>query len=240
MPDATTPAKEARALLLEQSFGILSTLSREVEGYPHGSLTPFGFDYEENPILLISDIAQHTRNIRSNSRVSLTVFAIRDPDIQANSRLTVLADAVVVKEEESEVQDRYVRYFPGAEAYFEAHDFAFYRLSPVRCHFIGGYGNVHWLENDEVFYLNPFSVEEEEFIIRHMNEDHGPVMRTYCNHYKNMQLPESTSVVMVGVDGDGFDLLVDRKKVRIDFKTEVTDSEEARDQLVAMAKEAGD
>jgi hypothetical protein len=103
---------------------------------------------------------------------------------------------------------------------------------------VGGYGNVHWLETDEVFCLNPFSVEEEEFIVNHMNEDHAPVMRTYCNHYRKMNLPESASVVMVGVDGDGFDLLVDREKVRIDFKTQVTDSEEAREQLVAMAKEA--
>lgn len=238
MSDTTTPAREARALLLEQSFGILSTLSREMEGYPHGSLTPFGLDYEENPILLISDIAQHTHNIRNDPRVSFTVFAVRDPDIQANPRLTVLADAVLVREEESEVRDRYVRYFPSAEANFEAHDFAFYRLSPVRCYYVGGYGNVHWLDSDEVFYLNPFSLEEEEFIISHMNEDHAPVMRTYCNHYKEMNLPESTSVVMVGVDGDGFDLLVDREKVRIDFKTPVSDSEEAREQLAAMAKEA--
>ncbi len=238
MPDSTTPAREARALLLAQSFGILSTLSREVEGYPHGSLTPYGLDYEENPILLISDLAQHTRNISDDPRVSLTIFTVRDPDIQANPRLTVMADAVLLREEESEVRDRYVRYFPRAEASRAAHDFAFYRLSPIRCHYVGGYGNVHWLETDEVFYLNPFSVEEEAFIISHMNEEHGPVMRTYCNHYKKMRLPESASVIMVGVDGDGFDLLVERQKVRIDFKTQVTDSDEAREQLVAMAKEA--
>lgn len=238
MPDATTPAKEARKLLVEQSFGILSTLSRQVEGYPHGSLTPFCLDYEENPILLISDIAQHTRNIRSDPRVSLTVFDIREPDIQANPRLTVMADAVAVREEESEVRDRYVRYFPGSEANFQAHDFAFYRLSPVRCHYIGGFGKISWLESDELFYLNPFSVDEEEYIIRHMNEDHADVLRSFCNFYRNMTLPESASAVMVGVDGDGFDVLVDGRRVRISFRSQISDSEEAREQFVAMAKEA--
>lgn len=238
MTDATTPAREARILLVQQSFGVLSTHSREVEGYPHGSLTPFCLDYEENPILLISEIAQHTRNIRHDPRVSLTVFDIRSPDIQANPRLTLLADATAVKEEESEVRRRYQRYFPGSEANFEAHDFEFYRLSPLRCHYVGGFGKVHWLDIDELLYLNPFSVDEEEYIIQHMNEDHAPIMRTFCNYYRKMELLESTSVVMVGVDGDGFDLLVDGRKVRIGFKTQVSDSEEAREQLVAMAKEA--
>lgn len=238
MPNATTPAKEARELLLEQSFGVLSTLSRQVEGYPHGSLTPFCLDYEENPILLISDIAQHTRNIRSDPRVSLTVFDIREPDVQANPRLTLMADAIAIKEEESEVRNRYVRYFPGSEANFQAHDFGFYRLNPVRCHYIGGFGKVNWLDSDELFYLNPFSVDEEEYIISHMNEDHAEILRAFCNFYRNMTLPDSASVVMVGVDGEGFDLLVDGRRVRIKFRAEITDSEEVRQQLVAMAKEA--
>ncbi len=238
MPDETLPAREARRLFLGRSFGVLSTFSQEVEGYPHGSLTPYCLDYEENPIILVSDIAQHTRNIRTNHRVSLTIFAPGSRDVQASPRLTLMADAIGIKEEESEVRERYTRYFPDSATFFEAHDFVFYRLSPVRSQFIGGFGKVHWIDNDELFYLNPFSVDEEEYIIRHMNEDHSEIMRTYCNYYKKMALPDSTPVIMIGVDGDGFDLLVDQEKVRFDFKSQVSDSDEARAQLVAMAKDA--
>src|SRR5713101_5420728 len=86
----------ARRLLNHQSVGVLSTHSIDVEGYPFGSIAPYALNYESEPTILISDIAQHTRNIKHNNKVSLTVFDQRVDDPQSNSRLTWIGDAELI------------------------------------------------------------------------------------------------------------------------------------------------
>src|SRR6266436_9447840 len=97
----------ARRLLNHQSVGVLSTHSIDVEGYPFGSIAPYALNYESEPTILISDIAQHTRNIKRNNKVSLTVFDQCADDPQASSRLTWLGDAKPINPSETEIRRRY-------------------------------------------------------------------------------------------------------------------------------------
>src|SRR5260370_42268326 len=85
----------ARQLFLQQSFGVLSTISLDVPGYPFGSVTPYCTDRQCRPIIYISRIAQHTGNILADSRVSLTVFESNgeSDDVQARGRVTLIGDA---------------------------------------------------------------------------------------------------------------------------------------------------
>ena len=76
-------AVTARRLLNHQSVGVLSTHSIDVAGYPFGSIAPYTLNYDGEPAILISDIAQHTRNIKQNNKVSLTVFKPDADDAQA-------------------------------------------------------------------------------------------------------------------------------------------------------------
>ena len=78
----------ARQLFLQESFGVLSTISVDLPGYPFGSVTPYCADEQGRPVLYISHIAQHTRNILADSRVSLTVFEMTRgvTDVQAQGR----------------------------------------------------------------------------------------------------------------------------------------------------------
>jgi len=78
----------ARDLLLQESFGVLSTMSLDVPGYPFGSVTPYCVDDECRPLIYISHIAQHTRNIIADPRVSLTVVEnnVDSDDVQAHGR----------------------------------------------------------------------------------------------------------------------------------------------------------
>jgi putative heme iron utilization protein len=133
-------ARAARRLLYHQSMGVLSTHSVDVEGYPFGSIAPYALDYEGQPAMLISEIAQHTRNIKRDRRVSLTVFDQCADDPQASGRLTWIGDAEPISMSETEVRRRYLRYFPSAESYFDTHDFTFYRIRLRRARFIGGFG----------------------------------------------------------------------------------------------------
>jgi hypothetical protein len=141
-------AVTARRLLNHQGVGVLSTHSIDVAGYPFGSIAPYTLNYDGEPAILISEIAQHTRNIKQNNKVSLTVFKPDADDPQAGSRLTWIGDAESVDPSDKETRDRYLRYFPSAESYFETHDFSFYRIGLQRARFIGGFGQIFWIEAD--------------------------------------------------------------------------------------------
>ena len=85
--------RAARELLLRNSFGVLSTISLDVPGYPFGSVTPYCFDENGQLIIYISHIAQHTRNIMADPRLSLTVLEDADSDdVQARGRVTYIAN----------------------------------------------------------------------------------------------------------------------------------------------------
>src|SRR5205085_6861207 len=145
-----------RRLLNHQSMGVLSTHSVDVEGYPFGSIVPYVLDHNALPTLLISDIAQHTRNIKQTHKVSLTVFDQGADDPQASSRLTWIGDAELIDPSDTEIRRRYLRYSPSAESYFETHDFSFYRICLRRARFIGGFGQIYWIAPDAMLVSNPF------------------------------------------------------------------------------------
>ena len=106
-------SQDARQLLLSEYHGVLSTHSVDMEGYPFGSVAPYCLDRKGCPIILISRIAQHTKNILQNPKVSLIVTEREIDDIQTGARLTLLALAERIDDaEESDLSERYYRYFP--------------------------------------------------------------------------------------------------------------------------------
>src|SRR5437867_8672545 len=220
---------EARQLFLQQSFGVLSTISLDVPGYPFGSITPYCPDRQGRPILYISHIAQHTQNILKDSRVSLTVFENNagSDDVQARGRITCIGDARQVPAEDDDTRERYFRYFPSSRQYAGTHDFEFFCLDLVRVRFIGGFGQIYWVEPANFLASNPFSPAQEQRIIEHMNNDHGEALKHYTG---------GKPAVMAGIDAEGFDVLASGKKIRFGFDTPISNMEEARQALVAMAK----
>lgn len=218
----------ARELFLQESFGVLSTISVDVPGYPFGSVTPYCVDRECQPIVFISTIAQHTRNILADSRVSLTVLEANNDsdDVQARGRLTILADAKPAAPGDTDVRDRYLRHFPSAIQYDQTHDFMFFRLEPVRARFIGGFGQIFWLTREDLCLKNPFSPQEESRILHHMNQDHAAALEHYAG----------SASVMTGIDAEGFDVLQGGKKRRFHFDQPVRTMEDARHTLAAMAR----
>lgn len=228
----TDQAVTARRLLNRQSVGVLSTHSIDVVGYPFGSIAPYALNYDGEPTILISDIAQHTRNIKQDNRTSLTVFDPQADDPQSGSRLTWIGDAEPVDLSDAAARDRYLRYFPSAESYFETHDFSFYRIRLRRARFIGGFGQIFWIEPDAMLLENPFR-ETEKGIVEHMNQDHQQALFHYC---KLLGEAGVQSVTMTGIDSEGFDLLADKRKLRLDFDSPIHTSAEARATLVRFAR----
>ena len=219
-----------------QRFGILSTHSHAVPGYPFGSVTPYIITNDGKLAILISTIAQHTKNIAHNNRVSLTIFDPADAhDPQAGARLTWISNAIRTQEHETKtVQLRYIRFFPYSADYDKTHDFNFYVLELVKARYIGGFGDIHWIEKSALHVSNPLA-DIESHVLDHMNTDHRDALANYCLHYHATQ---PSHVVMVGIDATGFDMLADNRLLRTEFEQAVTTVAQARAVLVDMANTA--
>ncbi|MEO8417550.1 MAG: DUF2470 domain-containing protein [Methylophilaceae bacterium] len=233
-------ASEARQFLRCTRSGILSTISAKFAGYPFGSVAPFVLDQDGQPLILISTLAEHTRNIIANPKVSLLVFAGAE-DLQANSRLTLMGDASKVTQDDNQLRARYLRYFPQAKGYFDTHDFSFYRISIQQARYIGGFGRISWVAGAELTSPPNTLAAQEAGILAHMNADHADSLIAYCKHFHNLT---TSSVSMLGIDSDGFDVLAgkdadeqaDNKTLRFSFDQPITDALSARTALVAMSK----
>ena len=222
----------ARRLLNHQSVGVLSTHSLDVQGYPFGSIAPYALNYESEPTILISDLAQHTHNIKRNNRVSLTVFDQCVEEPQSNARLTWIGDAEPIDPNDIAIRERYLRYFPSAESYFTTHDFSFYRIRLRRARFIGGFGQIFWIEPELMLVENPFR-ETEKSIVEHMNQDHQKALLHYCQVLGRESVD---AVTMTGIDSEGFDMLADKWKLRIDFDSPIETVADARANLIRLAR----
>jgi putative heme iron utilization protein len=232
---------EARKFLRSTRSGILSTHSVKFDGYPFGSVAPFVLDQNCQPIILISTIAEHTKNIQLNPKVSLLAFA-GEEDLQAGARLTLLGEvSKIFKEQDANLRARYLRYLPQAASYFDMHDFAFYRIHIHQARYIGGFGKMSWLSDvdlrEGINAANSPLASQENSIIEHMNQDHVHSMLSYCRYYHKL---EADHAQMLGIDYDGFDVeaQITGKKtyLRFNFEQPVYDAQAARMVLVAMSK----
>lgn len=232
---SSTAAVEARRFLRSTRSGVLSTHSARFPGYPFGSVAPFVLDHDGCPLILISTIAEHTRNIAADPHVSLIAFDPASPDMQAGARLTLLGEARIADKQDGALRARYLRYFPQARQYFDMHDFLFHRITVAQARYIGGFGNIHWLDAAALRPPANSLAEQEAGILTHMNADHADSLRAYCRQVHGV---ETSAAEMVGIDCDGFDVLAAGRLLRFAFDTPILDAAAARTALVALSRAA--
>ncbi len=223
---------EARRFARGQTQAVLSTLSLRLEGYPYASVAPYVLDHGGRPVILISDLAEHTRNLAADCRCALIVQPFT-PDMHATGRVTIVGRAERLPDKDA-LGPRYLRYHPQAEGYFAMHDFAFWRIEPVRIRYIGGFGKIHWLDPDAYLLPSGPLAAQEADILAHMNADHPHTLLAYCRHVHGV---EANAAQMIGIDPDGFDIRVNGRLLRFDFPTPITDAAEARAALEALARQ---
>ncbi|PKO45672.1 MAG: pyridoxamine 5'-phosphate oxidase [Betaproteobacteria bacterium HGW-Betaproteobacteria-22] len=232
--------KEARLFLRSTRNGILSTHSAKFAGYPFGSVTPFVLSHACQPVILISTLAEHTKNIAANPKVSLLVFA-GDGDLQANARLTLLGEAYTInKDEDAELRARYLRYLPQTSSYFDMHDFSFYRIEISQLRYIGGFGKMSWVSENALtadLDIGTPLASQEAAIIAHMNADHTDSLISYCKH---IHAVEAMDAQMLGIDCDGFDVCAKQHDsstlLRFNFEQPIHDAASARAALVSLSR----
>ena len=231
-------ADDSRTHLLSNFNGVLSTIMRdtlELEGYPFGSVVPFCLNQNNEIVVLISDLAQHTKNINENPKVSITLHNIDQDNIQKGWRLTIAGDATLAKEEDIPfLADRYERYFPESRNYHEVHDFNFYIIKPKKGRYINGFGEIHWVDFDKIVQPSIFDAQTESDMITHMNEDHMEALILFLQTRFNVSKPEK--VRMTQIDQYGFAIAHDERIERFTFEQEATNPTDIRVFLVEMVK----
>jgi putative heme iron utilization protein len=146
-PDGDLGHAQIRALLEAEAVGLLSTLSVHRAGFPYGSLTPFAVSAQGRPLLLLSGLAAHTKNLLADPRACLFVgdrTAAADP--LAGARVSLLGRAARVEPAAAgDARARYVTRHPQAEAYFQLSDFGLWELAIEEARLISGFGSMRWV-----------------------------------------------------------------------------------------------
>ncbi|QWG23138.1 DUF2470 domain-containing protein [Bradyrhizobium sediminis] len=228
----------ARSLLRRSRQGALATLMTG-SGDPYCSLVNVASAPDGSPILLISRLAVHTRNILGDSRVSLMLDERAEGDPLEGARIMLLGRAEEAGAEEGAVlRRRYLNVHPSAEGFVDFKDFSFFRIRPSGMHLVAGFGRIVDLRPDQ--FLIDISdagalVEAEQDAIDHMNADHCDATKLYATRLLGA---EALDWLCTGCDPGGLDLQAGSKTLRLDFPERVTGPGELRKMLVRLAGEA--
>ena len=227
--------RSARQMLRAHRYGALCTLSRKLDGHPFGSIVPFLVDYDGSLLILVSTLAEHTKNIQHDCRVSLITHDQSNLDIQSQGRVTMVGEAQRVMDKRRH-GPHYLRHFPEAQNLLSMDDFYFYRIMPRVLRYIAGFGKIHWV-TEASYLVPPYPlIEQEADVVAHMNAKHRDTMRHYCKHTQQLEVLD---VEMLDIDCDGFDVRADGRNLRFGFERMVLDAEQARYALMEMAQKAG-
>ncbi len=223
-------ARQARQLLAGAFHGVLSTHSLETTGYPFGSVVPYALDADGFPLLLLSHLSQHTRNLDADGRCGLTLIEPGSGDVQTRSRLSALGDVLPYAGPDG--MERYFAYFPHARTYYEQLGFRFYVFRPARFHWNGGFATARWFATERIIRANPLSRGEEDRLVRYFSQAHadGPV---HFPHPPGIGTTGSAPS-MVGVDAEGLDLRHTDTLYRVPLPRPVESAEQAQDVLSHM------
>lgn len=243
-PEIPTPthAEYARSLVVGKHSGTICTLSQSLSGYPHGSLVTLAWD-EGRPTFLISELAEHTKNLRADPRCSLMIAESDGTNPLALGRLTALGKASVVSEGDAleKAKAAYLAVHPDAQYYCDYSDFNFWQIQIEKVRYIGGFGRMSWFEGKDWMQATPDPlIDSVSGIVEHMNEDHHDAMLAYCHAFT--RATQAKEVKMTGVDRYGFEMSVNTQEgwrpLRLAFKEPCQDATQVRQALVAMVKEA--
>jgi putative heme iron utilization protein len=238
--DDSDKAAVCRRLMRRQSHAALATsMAGEEAGQPYASLVAVVCALDASPLLLLSDLAQHSRNIAADPRVSLLFDggASQHPraDPLAEPRLTLLGDAV--RCDDANLLARFTARHPSATAYAGFSDFHLYRVTIGRSHLVAGFGRISWIEPAALRFApvaDALAAAERE-IVDHMNADHADAVALFA---ERLARRSGAGWRMTGIDPEGIDLRHEGETARLDFPNPVYDPMAARQALIDLTSQA--
>lgn len=203
--------------------------------WPYASLVLVAVDHDLSPILLMSDLAEHTKAIAAGPRVSLLFDGTQGLDQPLTGpRVTLLGRAARTADER--IARRFLARHPAAQMYAGFKDFNFYRVTVERAHLVAGFGRIRWLTDTELGVVAaPGLAEAEPGIVSHMNDDHADAVQLYASRLLGLA---GDGWRMTGIDAEGIDLRCGGTVARLPFDAPLAEAAEARKVLVALVGQA--
>lgn len=235
-PEDRAPAAHCRDLMRKLDRAALSTLLAD-GGHPYGSLVLVASGYDASPVMLLSDLAAHTRNIAADARVSLLFDDT--PGLESpltGARATVLGRAEKI--DDHTLRRRFLARHPEAAQYADFGDFNLYVVRVERAHLVAGFGRIHWAEGHDI--LLPVEIADaaaawETDVVEHMNADHADAIALYA---RVLLGADGSGWRMTGCDVEGCDLRLGGRVLRLPFAVPVMSAGEARRELVRLVRKA--
>ena len=231
------PAKAVRTLLRRSRQGALATLMTG-SGDPYCSLVNVASHPDGSPVLLISRLALHTKNLLADSRVSLMLDERVEGDPLEGSRIMLAGHAVELTGDRDAVRQRYLNAHPTAEVFVDFKDFSFFRIRPTGTHLVAGFGRILDLKPEQ--FMTDITdagtlLEAEQGAIEHMNVDHRETMNLYAT---SLLGADPADWRCTGCDPDGIDMVAGTKVLRLEFPRPIAASVALRQVLKELADQA--
>ncbi|GHD78267.1 pyridoxamine 5'-phosphate oxidase [Vogesella fluminis] len=194
------PVTDCLSLLHRCSSLALATQSQALPGYPFVTVLPFALDAAHRPWLLMSELAEHCRNVRTDGRVSV-LLQQGGTDVLQGERMTLVGDLQAMSPDAA-TQARLLRYCPAFADYLALGDFHFFCLQPKRLRFIGGFGRMGWIDAGDWAALPQLAAEQEQVLLAALQ-------------------PADAALQLLGLDVCGLDVLCNGIRQRLDFAAPV-------------------
>lgn len=207
-------------LLHRCALATLATHTREPQGFPYPTVVPFAPDARHRPVILVSHLAEHTRNLDTDPRAGFLVVDAPDGDVLSAESATLLGRFTPV-DADPHLVARYLRYEQGAERYLALGDFAFLALDIERLRYIGGFGRMGWVDGTALDALAPLAFDEERVLWDAYEADAG----------------WRPDLALLGVDRYGADWRHEGRRVRTAFDAPQTEADALRQSLVSCARQ---
>ena len=238
LPPGYDGIAEAKQLLRSIRSGALATLAT-AGGFPFASLTTVATDHDGSPILLLSQLSAHTRNLIADSRASLLLAHMGKGDPLAHPRLTLVGRIEKAPEaDRARLRARFLARHPKAALYVDFGDFAFYRLDCASAHLNGGFAKAADYEGAQI--LTDVSdaqdlLDAEAGALEHLNGDHVDALALYA---EKLAGEPSARWRASGLDPDGLDLMAGDLTARLPFPQRITGPGDLRRVLGDLAAQA--
>jgi len=225
----------AKKLLREARSGALATLIPG-SGDPYCSLVNVATAADGAPLMLLSRLALHTKNILADPRASLMLDERKDGDPLEGARIMLMGWLAAT--DEASTRARYLARHPDAYMFAGFGDFMFYRMTIAAAHLVAGFGRIDDLAPAQV--LTGVSdaaalLAAEPEVIAHMNADHADTMRLYATKLLGAG---DGAWRCVGCDPEGLDLQHGRRALRLSFPQRINSPGTLRRLLVRLAEQA--
>jgi putative heme iron utilization protein len=228
------PKAAAKKLLRETRSGALATLMCG-SGDPYCSLVNVGSAPDGSPLLLLSRLAVHTKNLLADPRISLMLDERKQGDPLQGARVMLMGTAVA--SDQANDRRRYLARNPEAELFAGFADFGFYRMALQAAHLVAGFGRIVDLSPGDVLIAVDDAaglLDAEADIVAHLNGEHAETLRMYAT--KLLGGPDG-AWRCAGCDPEGLELQLGRLALRLPFPRRVKSPGALRQVLRQLAEE---